>query len=110
MSNPQIYTSNQDFPRILELRTRLLHQHLESVLTRLAKADQKKRLARFKLFQWVHVCAYPSALAASCAKYVTMNPAPARRIESSDSSIARCGSSQPFAKAAWSIEYSPETW
>ena len=57
MGNPKIHPINHDCLRILELRARLLNQHLESVLTRLAKADQKKRLTRFKLFQWVHVCA-----------------------------------------------------
>jgi hypothetical protein len=40
-------------------------------------------------------CAYPSTLAASFAKYVTIKSAPARRIDSSDSIIARSGSSHP---------------
>jgi len=57
MGNPKIHPGDHDFLRIFELCARLLNQHLESVLTRLAKADQKKRLTRFKLFQWVHVCA-----------------------------------------------------
>src|SRR5262245_20760681 len=37
---------------------------------------------------------YQSTLAASFAKYVTINPAPARRIDINDSTIARFGSSQ----------------
>lgn len=57
MGNPKIHPINHDCLRILELRARLLNQHVESVLTRLAKADEKKRLTRFKLFQWVYVCA-----------------------------------------------------
>jgi len=49
-------------------------------------------------------------LAASFAKYVTIKSAPARRIPSRLSSMARSGSSQPRWKAACSMEYSPETW
>ncbi len=52
---------------------------------------------------------HPSTFAASFAKYVTIKSAPARRMLSRLSSIARSGSSQPRWKAAWSIEYSPET-
>lgn len=36
--------------------------------------------------------------------------APARRIASSDSIAAARSSIQPSAPAAFSIEYSPETW
>src|SRR5215469_5852265 len=56
------------------------------------------------------VACFYSFFAASFAKYVTMKSAPARRMLSSDSSIARSRSSQPFSNAACSIEYSPETW
>src|ERR1035437_311571 len=48
---------------------------------------------------------YPRSRAASLAKKVTIKPPPARRIPISDSSVARSRSSQPFSKAACSIEY-----
>src|SRR3954470_2453501 len=48
--------------------------------------------------------------ATSVAQYVRTISAPARRIPVSVSRMARSRSIQPFAAAASTIAYSPETW
>src|SRR5206468_10084822 len=57
----------------------------------------------------LHVPLSCSHAAASRAWYVTIRSAPARRIPASSSRTATRSSSQPFAAAAFTIEYSPLT-